>query len=596
MAIAAGVVVLVVSPDARKPLTSRLFASTTSDVITYEVKSGKLPVTVVERGGLESSKNEDVYSQVEGQTTIISIKPEGSKVGKGDLVCELDSATLRDNRTTQEITTQSAEALFKQAKLTREVTQVAVIEYREGTYKQEYENIKSEIELAKANLTRAEQRYDYSVEMAAKKYIPETQKISDRFTLQQCKFNLEQSQTKLHVLETYTKGKTIKELEADVEKAISDEKSKESTWKLETQKLDKYIRQIDQCKMFAPGDGLIVYANDPNRFGGGNSVQIEEGASVRERQKIFSLPDISHMRVNTKVHESMVDRVVPGQRALIRVDAFPGEVMTGKVDSVAPLPDPNSFFSSDIKVYSTFISIDNGSTSLRPGMTAQVEILVTELENVMAVPVQAILPDKGKDYVFVKMADGTYDRHEVELGTTNDKLIELKKGVKVGEMVALAPETLLNESERQALKSSKEATKKDFGGDTPKKEGEGAEAKPKAKGKAEDAAKGADTKGATDAEGKPKAKGKRAGGAGGGLNPAMFQKLGSLSEDERAQLRTGSDEERKGLLKKAGLTDAEIEQMAQMRAQMGAGGGPGGGGGPPGGGRPGGGGPGGPNP
>ena len=83
MAIATGVVVLVASPDARKGMTSRLFASTASDVITYEVKLGKLPVTVVERGGLESSKNEDVYSQVEGQTTIISIKPEGTKVKKG---------------------------------------------------------------------------------------------------------------------------------------------------------------------------------------------------------------------------------------------------------------------------------------------------------------------------------------------------------------------------------------------------------------------------------------------------------------------------------------------------------------------------------
>ena len=85
-------------------------------------------------------------------------------------------------------------------------------------------------------------------------------------------------------------------------------------------------KQIENCKLFAPGDGLVVYANDPNRFGGSSQPQIEEGATVRERQKIFSLPDISKMRVNTKVHESMVDRITPGLRARIRVDAFADEV------------------------------------------------------------------------------------------------------------------------------------------------------------------------------------------------------------------------------------------------------------------------------
>src|SRR5258708_37932551 len=108
----------------------------------------------------------------------------------------------------------------------------------------------------------------------------------------------------------------------------------------------------------APGEGLVVYANDPGRFGGNNQVQIEEGASVRERQKIFSLPDITQMRVNTKVHESMVDKIGKGLRAKIRVDAFAAQELTGQVQSIAPLADQNAMFGSDIKVYTTLAAIE----------------------------------------------------------------------------------------------------------------------------------------------------------------------------------------------------------------------------------------------
>ncbi len=112
------------------------------------------------------------------------------------------------------------------------------------------------------------------------------------------------------------------------------------------------------------------------------------------------------MRVNTKVHESMVDRVTPGLKARIRVDAFASRELIGTVQLVNPLPDPSSFLSSDIKVYTTMISIDNGFSELRPGMTAQVEILVTQLDNVLSVPVQAILRVQGQGLRLHPAAEG----------------------------------------------------------------------------------------------------------------------------------------------------------------------------------------------
>ena len=73
-----------------------MFVSPNADIITQTVRLGELPITVVEKGTLESSKNQDAFCNVEGGTTIIMIKPEGTQVKKGDVVCELDSAALSD--------------------------------------------------------------------------------------------------------------------------------------------------------------------------------------------------------------------------------------------------------------------------------------------------------------------------------------------------------------------------------------------------------------------------------------------------------------------------------------------------------------------
>jgi len=542
-----------------------LFAASKSDVITALVKPGRLAVVVKERGTIESAANKDVLCEVEGGTTIIRIKSEGTIVKEGDTVCELESATLRDSLTNQKITTQQAEASYKQSLLTREVAEYAVKEYVEGIYKQDFETINGEIALAKSDLERAADRVTWSTSMEKKGYVSKATKIADDLSLMQARFELEQAQTQLSVLIKYTKDKQTKSLNSDVEKARADELSKQSSWELEKIKEAKLVRQIERCILKAPADGIVVYANDPNRFGGQQQLQIEEGATVRERQKIFSLPDVNKMRVNTKVHESMLERITPGLRSLIRVEASAGQELRGRVASIAPMADSGSFFSSDIKVYTTYVTIegDTSKFSLRPGMNAQVEILVDEKPDVMSVPVQAILPFKGKQYVFIKDGDG-FRRVEVTPGISNDSHVEIKTGLKTGDLAAMTPVTLLTEDERREAFSvaSKDAAKKDFGDASPKGGGAGPGAGPGAGG-----------------EGKAKAKGKR-GGGGGMMGGALGEKFAKISPEDRAKLRTGTDEERTAILKGAGFTDEEIQQAASMR---GGGGGGGGGGGPRGG-------------
>ena len=106
------------------------------------------------------------------------------------------------------------------------------------------------------------------------------------------------------MLDNYTKPKTLTELRAQVEKTRSNELAKSQIWQLEKNKEAKLEKQIESCKLYSPAAGMVVHGD-----------KSEEGATVRERQRIFWVfePD-SPMMVNVKVPESMVDRVGRGRR------------------------------------------------------------------------------------------------------------------------------------------------------------------------------------------------------------------------------------------------------------------------------------------
>ncbi len=197
---------------------------------------------------------------------------------------------------------------------------------------------------------------------------------------------------------------------------------------------------------------MVVYANDPTRAFNRNQPQIEEGSTVRERQKIFSLPDLKgSMRVNTKVPESFVDQVRQGLRARIEIDAFPGESLAGVVNDVSPLPDSPNLFNVERKVYTTHVNMGHGPKGLRPGMNAHVEILVTELDNVISLPFKAVVRLDDKTQVAVKKPDGGFVWREVTLGLSTDKVVEIKTGLEKGDLVALDPLPLLTDEQRQKI-------------------------------------------------------------------------------------------------------------------------------------------------
>jgi hypothetical protein len=234
-------------------------------------------------------------------------------------------------------------------------------------------------------------------------------------------FSLEKVQTKLNMLENYTKAKTLKELRSEIERALTNELTKRDVWQFEKNKQADLERQIAGCKLLAPCDGRVVYANNPNRQPGRSDSRVAENDTILKKQLILRIADMDGpLLVRTRVPESQVDRLRPGQKAKVEVDAFPDRTLEGTVASVAPLPDaprgPRGASQGSRKFYTTIIQIEKAVEALRPGMTATVAVPIAERDNVLNVPVAAVLHLDGKDQVAVGRPDGAYEWRTVTLG------------------------------------------------------------------------------------------------------------------------------------------------------------------------------------
>lgn len=257
-------------------------------------------------------------------------------------------------------------------------------------------------------------------------------------------------------------GKELERIKARARAALSaaeaEVKSTEAKYLLQRDKLAKLRAQLEYCVMRATRPGLVVYATSGSGWHW-RSTPIDVGATVHERQDIIKMPDLSTLALKIRVHESVVDKVKVDMPARIRVDAFPNRKFTGKVLRVAILPNTSSsWLNPDLKEYDTEISIEGDTTGLKPGMSAEVDIDVKTLKNVLQVPVQAIGAHNGKTVVYVVRPDGSEEPREVVTGEANDKFVEILSGVTEGERILMeAPQVVsVREEEAEQEKKKKE--------------------------------------------------------------------------------------------------------------------------------------------
>ena len=89
---------------------------------------------------------------------------------------------------------------------------------------------------------------------------------------------------------------------------------------------------------------------------------------------------------------------------------------------------------SDVQYFEGIVKLENVPGGLRPGMTAEVEIALPRLDDVLAVPSEAVVVENGHDFCFVVHEDGL-ERREVKLGQVTHELSEVTEGLEEGEQV-----------------------------------------------------------------------------------------------------------------------------------------------------------------
>ena len=214
-------------------------------------------------------------------------------------------------------------------------------------------------------------------------------------------------------------------------------KSAQGQFNVQVRQRKELSEQIDKCRLKATKSGLVVYGGGGDQFNYGGEERIREGATVRERQSIITIPDMTRMSVRVAIHESYIKKVKKGQRVRVTLDAFPDKTLTGAVSKVAVLPDSqNRWMNPDLKVYLTTIAVDGSQDWIKPGMTAKVQIFVDHLDNVVYVPIQAVGPSGATQVCYVVGGPSAGPR-QVEIGQFNDDFIEIKNGLKEGDRVLL---------------------------------------------------------------------------------------------------------------------------------------------------------------
>ncbi len=159
------------------------------------------------------------------------------------------------------------------------------------------------------------------------------------------------------------------------------------------------------------------------------------------------IPDVSKMQVKVGVHESKVGRLRVGMPARVELQDL---TLDGEVDSIAEVTRPAGWWTGNMVKYDTLIRLAPQS-GLKPGMSAVVDIVLSEQRNVMRIPVAAIVETEEGFLCWVKTPQGAQKR-VIELGDSNDEFTVVAAGLSEGDKVVLNPTAFIDEAQLEALR------------------------------------------------------------------------------------------------------------------------------------------------
>jgi len=206
-------------------------------------------------------------------------------------------------------------------------------------------------------------------------------------------------------------------------------------------------KNLANAKITAPIDGILIYSTSTSgTMGQGGGLTI--GSAVQQGQVLFTIADLSKMNFVANVDETDVGRIKTGQEAEVVIDAYPSKLIKGKVVKIGSV---SSVTTTGATVFPIEIELEQSSLDLKIGMNGSADVIETTKNNIVTVPIEAVLGKEDKDVVFI-LKDNVVEEREIEVGLSDETRVEIKRGVKIGDEVIISGTERLKDGEKVKIR------------------------------------------------------------------------------------------------------------------------------------------------
>ncbi|WP_457668820.1 efflux RND transporter periplasmic adaptor subunit [Thiolapillus sp.] len=216
----------------------------------------------------------------------------------------------------------------------------------------------------------------------------------------------------------------------------------------EIRQLEKKRKVRQTIAIYAPQDGVV------------SELPVREGMYVKPAMNVMTLADLSSVWLIAEIFERQANWVRTGDKAEVTLPFLPGKTWQGKVEYIYPSLDKKT------RTLMARLRFDNPGEALKPNMYARVKLYASPRENVVSIPLEALIRTGDKERVIVQVGKGRFDAREVRTGIESGDRIEIVQGLKADEKVVISGQFLLDSE--ASLKAS--FTRMGEGDEKPKEE------------------------------------------------------------------------------------------------------------------------------
>jgi HlyD family secretion protein len=366
---------------------------------TFDVKLDEFIDSTQFRGEIKAMKSVTISAPAEaGDLQIVKIVADGTQVKQGDVVVEFDKTKTEQDLAQDRSALKSAQAEIEQARAQARLTE--------------------EEDLTAAMKAR------FDVETA--KLDASKQEIVSKIEGAEAELKVADAEQKLHETEEKLKS------DRSVNKATIESKIQAS--KKASYDVNRAEQALTKMILTAPSSGTISLVSV---WSPGGEAPFKAGDRAWPGAPIAELPDVASLRVSARADETERGRLALKETVNAQLDAIPDRQFTGQIEQISTIattdfsggwPFPRNF---DLE-----IALDQADARLKPGMTAQLSVIVDRVPDALTIPVQASFQKSGQTVAYV-WEGSKFQEHVIEVGRRNRDRILVAKGLRSGDRVAL---------------------------------------------------------------------------------------------------------------------------------------------------------------